>query len=189
MLKDLGAFLKSKVFLRNLALAIVVIVAFFFAVGYFLSAYTRHGEYIVLQDFSKKRLPDVKNLLKSEELNYIIIDSVYIENSIPGLVVNQNPYAGAHVKRGRNVYLYITSTVPPTVVMPDLIDKSLRQAKNLLDNAGLKTGTVRMVTAPLPGFVLSQSYKGTAIEPGTKLPQGSVINMEVGRGTAIDTLP
>jgi len=188
MFKDLKAFLKSRLFLINLAIAIAFIIVFFSCIGFFLAKYTRHGEFITLQNLSNKRLSDVESVLKSEELNYIIIDSVFIENSIPGLVVNQNPYPGAHVKRGRNIYLYITSTLPPLVEMPDLTDKSLRQAKNLLDNAGLKTGQVHMVLAQLSGFVLSQTYKDRPIQAGTKIPKGSVINLEVGRSNIDDTI-
>lgn len=188
MFKDLGAFLKSKLFLKNLAIAVVVVIVFFSGVAFFLSHYTRHGEYIVLQNLNNTKLSDAEELLKSEELNYIIIDSVYVENSPAGIIINQNPYPGAHVKRGRNIYLYITSTLPPLVEMPDLMDKSLRQAKNLLDNAGLKTGQVRMVYNPLSGFVLNQTYKDKAIQPGTKIPKGSVINLEVGKGSTSDSL-
>jgi eukaryotic-like serine/threonine-protein kinase len=188
MFKDLGAFLKSNLFFKNLALAVVVIIIFFSGVALFLSKYTRHGEYIMLQNLNQKKLSDVEGLLKSEELNYIIIDSIYAENTPPGLVINQNPYPGAHVKRGRNVYLYITSTLPPLVEMPDLTDKSLRQAKNLLDNAGLKLGRVHLVVAPLSGFVLSQTYKDKAILPGTKIPKGSIINIEAGRGSTDDSI-
>ena len=114
---------------------------------------------------------------------------MYVENSPPGLVINQNPYPGAHVKRGRNIYLYVTATLPPLVEMPNLLDKSLRQAKNMLDNAGLKTGQVRMVTAPLSGFVLQQTYKNNTIQPGTKIPKGSVINIEVGGSSTGDSIP
>jgi beta-lactam-binding protein with PASTA domain len=183
MLKDLKEFLKSKLFLKNLALAIAIFILFFGSIAFFLSKYTRHGEYIVLPNLTKTTLPAAEALLKSQELNYIIIDSVYVENSPPGIIINQNPYAGAHVKRGRNIYLYITSTLPPLVEMPNLIDKSLRQAKNLLDNAGLKTGQVHLVIDPLPGSVLKQTYKGKPIDPGTKIPKGSVINLEVGKGS------
>jgi eukaryotic-like serine/threonine-protein kinase len=188
MFKELKEFLKSKLFLKNLALAVLVIIVFFGSAVFFLSKYTRHGQFIVLPNLTKTKVSDAQALLKSLELNYIIIDSVYVEDSPPGIVVNQNPYPGAPVKRGRNIYLYITSTMPPLVEMPDLLDKSLRQAKNLLDNAGLKTGQVRMVIAPLAGFVLSQTYKGKPIEVGTKIPKGSAINLEVGKGTTNDTI-
>jgi beta-lactam-binding protein with PASTA domain len=189
MFKNLGAFLKSKTFLMHLALAILVWVLFFGCAVYYLSKYTRHGDFIVLQNLNKTKLSDAQTLLKSEELNYIIIDSVYVENSPPGLVINQNPYPGAHVKKGRNIYLYVTSMLPPLVEMPNLLDKSLRQAKNMLDNAGLKNGEVHMVIDPLPGFVLKQIYKGRSIAEGTKIPKGSVIDLEVGGGNTSDTIP
>ncbi len=188
MLKNLGAFLKSKTFFKHLLLAILVWVLFFGCAVYYLSHYTRHGEFIVLQNLTKTKVASAETLLKNEELNYIIIDSVYVEDSPPGLVINQNPYPGAHVKKGRNIYLYVTSTLPPLVEMPNLKDKSLRQAKNLLDNGGLKAGDIQFVIDPLPGFVLEQTYKGKQIEPGTKIPKGSVINMKVGKGITNDTL-
>ena len=188
MFKGIWVFLKSKLFLTNLAIAAAIVIVFFTVVAFFLSNYTRHGEFIVLQNLNNKKLADAEDLLKSEELNYIIIDSIYVENSPPRLIVNQNPYPGAHVKRGRNIYLYITSTLPPLVEMPDLMDKSLRQAKNLLENAGLKAGQIRMVVTPLAGFVLQQMYKNNVIQPGTKIPKGSVINLEVGKGNITDSL-
>jgi beta-lactam-binding protein with PASTA domain len=189
MFKDIKAFLKSKLFLRNLALGMLVLILFFSAIVFSLSKYTRHGDYIALHNLTKLTVSAAETLLKNQELNYVIIDSVYQEGSPAGLVINQNPYAGSHVKKGRNIYLYITSTLPPLVEMPDLVDKSLRQAKNLLDNAGLKTGEVRLVIDPLPGFVLKQTYKGKPIAPGAKIPKGSIINMEAGKGNTTDTLP
>lgn len=191
MLKNFGPFLKSKTFFKNLGLAVLVWILFFGAAIFYLSSYTRHSEFIVLPNLSKVQLTKAEELLKGLELKYVIIDSVYIENSPPGLVFNQNPYAGAHVKKGRNIYLYITSTMPPLVEMPNLNDKSLRQAKNLIENAGLKVGPVRMVYAQqqMSGFVLRQSYKGDIILPGQKIPKGSMISLEVGKGNADDTLP
>ncbi len=53
MLKNLVPFLKSKTFFKNLALAIVVIVLFFTVVVYYLSSYTRHGEFISLPNLNK----------------------------------------------------------------------------------------------------------------------------------------
>jgi eukaryotic-like serine/threonine-protein kinase len=188
MFKDLGVFFKSKGFLVNLLIAIIIVVLFFSAAVIYLSKYTRHGEYIILPNLANTKIASAETLLNSLELKYVIIDSVYTEDTPPGLIINQNPYPGAHVKRGRNIYLYITSTLPPLVEMPDLLDKSLRQAKNLLDNNGLKAGTVKMVSNPLSGFVLKQTYKGLPIEPGSKIPKGSLINMEVGEGNNNDSI-
>ncbi|HTB32275.1 MAG TPA: PASTA domain-containing protein [Bacteroidia bacterium] len=189
MFKNLGAFLKSKTFLKHLALALLVWILFFGGAVYYLSGYTRHGDFIVLPNLSKKTLSAAEAQLNSLDLKYVIIDSVYVENSPPGLIFNQNPYAGQPVKKGRNIYLYVTSTLPPLVEMPNLLDKSLRQAKNLLDNNGLKLGQVRMVIDPLPGFVLKQIYNGNTVQAGIKIPKGSVISLEVGKGNTSDTIP
>ncbi len=188
MLKNLGPFLKSKTFFKHLALAILVVILFFTGAVYYLSSYTRHGEYITLPNLSKTTLAATEKQLKSLDLKYIVIDSVYVEDSPPGLVFNQNPYAGAHVKKGRNIYLYVTSVLPPQVEMPKLVDQSFRQAKNLLDNAGLKIGKVTYKLDPAPGVVLKQTFKGKPIEAGTKIQKGSVIDLDVAKGVTDDTL-
>lgn len=188
MLKNLGPFLKSKTFFKHLALAILVVILFFTSVVYYLSSYTRHGEFIVLPNLSKTTVAAAEQQLKSLDLKYIIIDSVYVENSPPGIVINQNPYVGAHVKKGRNIYLYITASTPPMVEMPKLVDQSFRQAKNLLENAGLKVGNLTYKLDPAPGVVLTQKFNGKPIAAGTKLKKGSSIDLEVAKGVTDDTL-
>ncbi len=187
MFKNLWAFLKSKTFFKHLGLAILVWVLFFGAAVFYLSSYTRHGEFIVLPDLSKTQLTKAEEQLKSLNLKYVVIDSVYVENSPPGLVFKQNPYAGSHVKKGRNIYLYTTSMLPPMVEMPDLHDNSLRQAKNNIENNGLKVGGVKFVPAQYAGIVVRQSCKGETIAPGTKIPKGTIIDLEVGRGNSDDS--
>jgi beta-lactam-binding protein with PASTA domain len=189
MFKNLWEFLKSKTFFKNLGLAILVWILFFGAAVFYLSNYTRHGEFIVLPDLSKTQLTKAEEQLKSLDLKYVVIDSVYVENSPPGLVFKQNPYAGSHVKKGRNIYLYTTSMLPPMVEMPDLQDKSLRQAKNIIENNGLKLGKVTLVPAAFAGIVVRQLNKGRTIDPGAKIAKGTVIDLDVGRGSTDDTLP
>jgi eukaryotic-like serine/threonine-protein kinase len=185
---DFKDFIKSKTFLKNLGLAILLLVLFFWGAVQFLSYYTRHGEFIVLQNLTNKKLVDVQKSLKDEGLNYIVIDSAFDEKTPPGMVINQNPYAGAHVKKGRNIYLYITSSVPPMVVMPNLVDKSLRQATLMIENTGLKFGGAHMEPDPCNGCVLKQLYKGSIITPGTKILKGSTITLIIGRGNVPDSL-
>jgi len=175
-------FLKSKIFFKNLGIAVVVVVVFFWSASLFLSHYTRHGDFSVLPDLNKVELSKAENMLKDMELNYIIIDSEYDEKLPAHTVVNQNPYAGSKVKKGRNIYLYITTAVPPQVEMPNLVDKSLRQAKGMLDNLGLKCGAVILRTDQCVGCVLQQSFKGKPIASGAVIPKGSIIDLTVGKG-------
>lgn len=185
---DFKDFLKSKIFFKNLGFAVLLVVIVFLGAAKLLSYYTRHGEYIVLQNLANKKLTDVQKTLKDEELNYIVIDSAFDEKTPPGTVINQNPYPGAHVKKGRNIYLYITSAVPPMVEMPNLVDKSLRQATLMIENTGLKFGGAHIEPDPCNGCVLKQLYKGNTITPGTKILKGSTITLIIGRGNVPDSL-
>jgi len=188
-MSELTDFLKSKLFFKNLAIAVIVVIAFFWGAVTFLSYYTRHGDYSLLPDLNKMSLNKAEEMLKDMHLNYVIIDSEYDAKLPPRTIINQNPYAGAHVKNGRNIYLYITSSVPPQVEVPNLVDKSLRQAKGMLENEGLKLGGIIYQTDQCVDCVLRQVYKGKTIAPGAMIPKGSIIDLVVGRGLngAIDS--
>jgi beta-lactam-binding protein with PASTA domain len=188
-MSELTEFLKSKVFFKNVAFAIVLVVVFFGSASLFLSHYTRHGQFSTLPDLSKMQLAKAEDMLKDMGLNYVIIDSEFDEKLPPHIIINQNPYAGAHVKNGRNIYLYITSSVPPQVEMPNLVDKSLRQAKGMLANNGLKLGSISYQTDQCVDCILKQLYRGKVIAPSAMIPKGSVIDLIVGKGLngAIDT--
>lgn len=187
-MSEFTEFLKSKIFLKNLGIAVIVVIAFFWGAVAFLSHYTRHGEFSVLPNLDKMQLSKAQETLKEMHLNYIIIDSEFDENLPAHTVINQNPYAGSHVKNGRNIYLYITTSTPPQVQMPNLVDKSLRQAKGMLESQGLKVGAVTTKVDQCVGCVLQQLYKNKVIAPGAMLPKGSVIELIVGKGEMGDVL-
>jgi len=189
-MSELTDFLKSKLFLKNLGIAVVVVVAFFWGAVEFLSHYTRHGKFFALPNLSKMQLAKAEETLKAMNLNYVIIDSEYDEKQPAHIIINQNPYPGAHVKSGRNIYLYITSSIPPQVEMPNLVDKSLRQAKGMLENAGLKVGGIIYQPDQCVDCVLRQVYKNKTIAPAAMIPKGSLIDLVVGKGLngATDTV-
>lgn len=160
-----------------------MVIAFFWGASLFLSSYTRHGEFVTLPDLSRLNVTKAEDTLLSLKLNYRIIDSSYDEKLPPRTVLNQNPYPGAHVKNGRNIYLYITSAVPPQVMVPDMADKaSLRQAKRMLESVGLKLGKIINQNDQCSGCVLKQLYHDKPIVPGTMLPEGTAIDLVVGKG-------
>jgi beta-lactam-binding protein with PASTA domain len=180
---ELKEFFKSKVFFINLAIALVVLAIFFGGASKFLSWYTRHGEFIVLPDLTKKSLTEVEGLLKEKDLKYIIIDSSYDEKLPPRTVINQIPYVGAKVKSGRNIYLYITSTVAPLVQIPasGVIDAPFASAKQILDRDGIKIGSIGHKVDICIDCVLEMRWKGKLLAPGDKLPVGSKVDIVLGR--------
>jgi beta-lactam-binding protein with PASTA domain len=146
---------------------------------FMLRIITRHGEKIKVPDMKGYRIEDVARQTERFNFEYIVRDSVYDRESTPGTIIAQSPEAGSYVKNGRKFYITLAASIPPFVKMPNLHDLSLRQAASLLETYGIKIGNV--ITVPSIGkAIVEQYYKGHIIVPGTKIPRGSVITLEVG---------
>lgn len=158
--------------------AIIVLTFFFF----YLPRTTHHGESVTVPDISGMNVGQVEEFLASRDLRYEINDSAYIYNKPPSIVLTQYPKAGEKVKQNRKVYLTITTSNPPDVEMPKLVDMSLRSAQMLLQSFDLQQGQVTYVPNLAENLVLKQAIKGKPIEPGTRLPKGSKIDLTVGDG-------
>jgi eukaryotic-like serine/threonine-protein kinase len=174
-------FFKSKYFFIHTGLILVVIFLIVFGILKYLESYTNHGKYVVVPDFTGKKIAELPALISSGEVTYQIIDSIYDPRQKSGIVLRQDPIAKSKVKHNRTVYLYVTGMVPPQIVMPKLIDRSERQARLILQTYGLKTGTVTEAAADCNGCIVAQSIKGLDIEPGATVQKGSTIDLVVGR--------
>lgn len=174
------SYLRSKQFFINLALIIAVIFLIIFATLKFLSSYTNHGQYVEVPQFTGKKVTSLPEFIKDKKVAYQVIDSVYDPGEKPGIVLRQDPEANTKVKHNRTVYLYVTGLVPPSVIMPKLIDRSERQARLIIETYGLKFGRVELKAADCNGCVLAAVVNGKEITPGTGIKKGSVVNIVVG---------
>ena len=181
-MKDFFNFLRSKVFLLNVLLAIMVVVAVFGFTYKWLSSYTNHGQSIEVPDLKGLNTEQVKVLLERLHLRYAIIDSLYQTEKKPGTVLEQDPSPKSKVKEDRTIYLTVNSGIPPKVKMPDLTDVSLRQAEAILQRIGLKRGELSYKHDLAKNAVLEARYRGRIIKPGTELSKGSMVDLVVGDG-------
>ncbi len=175
-------FLVSKVFFKNLAIAVGLVALGLFLTFRFLNIYTYHGKYIQVPDLEGYSEVQLKSVLNAQELRYVVIDSVYSRNHEPGTVVDQLPHVGAKVKKHRKIFITMNAKAPEMVLMPELKDVSLRQAKNILAASGLKAGDIIYVHSPYKDLVINQYYDNIPIEPGTKVNKNAIIDLEVGKG-------
>jgi beta-lactam-binding protein with PASTA domain len=175
-------FLISKIFLKNLAYILVVFALLLFIVFFGLNLYTHHGEEKPVPDLSGLTSTQFDEVLKRNDLRYKIIDSVHIQEQLPGVVVDQTPRAGDKVKRNRTIFLTINAYTSEKVQMPDVVESSLRDAKVTLESYGLKTGKIIYVPSEYTNLVMGQLYKGKPIEKGTLIPKGSRIDLMIGKG-------
>ena len=177
-LKD---FLTSKIFLKTLGLAVLITMVLVWITMIMLSFYTNRGENFPTPSFKGLSIAQVEALAHKHDCRFMIEDSVYRKNFIPGTVVYQNPSAGHKIKPNRLISITVASFLPEQVEVPKLTDVSIRQARELLESKGFALGNMVVHPSEFDDLVLEQAHNGKTIAPGTRLPNGSIIDLVVGK--------
>ena len=175
-------FIKSKVFWLNVLLAIVVTFILIMLLMWGLTFYTRSGRTVVVPDLKGYRTGQLSSVLDPLDLEYVVIDSIYKSDAVPGAIVEQIPRAGKEVKRGRQMFLTINAYTNELVVMPQLVDYSLRNAQVVLESCGLKVGNIVYRPSEYNGLVLGQMIDGRQVKAGEKIAKGTQVQLVVGSG-------
>ncbi len=163
------------------ALGILVVLLLFMQSG--LNSYTRHGQSIAVPDLRGKPFEEVKKLLSSKELEWMVMDSVYDMSKPPMSIIDQNPKPNAKVKEGRTIYITLNATQAPTTEIPDLIGRSsLKYAKMQLESYGLKVGELIYKPDPHLNSVIGMMVGGRNVTPKMRVAQGTVIDIVLGDG-------
>lgn len=174
--------LSTAVILKTLGLAAIAFIAYLFIAMFITSIYTRHGESKQVPKVIGMPAENAFTLLDDNDLEMVIIDSVYQEDLKPMTIVEQDPRPDMKVKPGRLIYVTVNTGIKPKVKMPKLVNGGANLAKVLLQNAGLKLGRVDSVSSAIgSGLVLKQKYKGRDIAPNTPLEKGSIIDIVVSK--------
>ncbi|HET6226308.1 MAG TPA: PASTA domain-containing protein [Bacteroidia bacterium] len=183
MFKDIVQFIKSKAFFKNLAIFVILFSLVCWITLRWLASYTNHGETVTVPDFSGLKIDKLDQFIEGKQVQYQIIDSsIYDPKAAKGIVVRQEPDPKALVKEDRTIYLYVTSTLPPRILMPKLIDRSLRQATAMIVSYGMKVGKITHTPDECSNCVLEQLSKGRKLEPGKPVPKGTVVDLVIGQG-------
>jgi beta-lactam-binding protein with PASTA domain len=161
------------------ALVVALFLGFFFL---YLPFTTNHGQSITVPDLKGMSLEQIEDYLDERNLRYEIADCTFVVGQKPLSVIRQHPKSGMKVKEGRKIYVYITSLNAPNVKMSQLVDRTLNSAKAELGRLGLQLGVIKYVPDPAQNSVMEQLFNGKPIQPGTLIPQGSKIDLEVGDG-------
>ncbi len=179
---DLLKFLTSRLFLKQLLIAVSVILFISIFTLLFLRIYTRHGQALSVPDLSGFSIPEADSLLTARKLRYQIVDSVFNANLIRGTIIDQNPSPEFKVKENRTIFLTINAFNPEIIRMPNIVGVSLRQARAIMETAGLNIGKLTYVPDIAVNNVLQQKFNGNVIEEGDSIVKGSQIDLVLGRG-------
>lgn len=175
------AYLKTKSFRNNLIAAIFTVVAILFIAFFSLRYYTKHGQGLNVPALKGLSFNQAVSKLEGLGLRYEV-DSVYIMDKPPGIVIDQDPDANTFVKDNRTIYLTINTAQAPNVKFPDIESKSLREVQPMLESFGLKIGDTTYKADVAKDVILSATFGGRAIKPGDVLPKGSRIDLVLGDG-------
>ena len=165
----------------HLVLAVIITMVLAVVCLIVLKSYTRHGREVDMPNFVGQNSVALIDTLLPSDYIIVITDEVYDKTMEPGTIIKQNPEAGEKVKKGRKVYLTVATSEPPTVIMPELRDVSLRQAEIMLNALGLELEGTIMKPSPYENAVLEQLHNGRVIAAGTKIKMGDKITLVVGR--------
>jgi eukaryotic-like serine/threonine-protein kinase len=180
---SVGKFLFSLTFLKQVLIAIVIIVVSLFLFTYWLGFTTNHGQEIIVPNLSKMTLEQAEDKLNALDLDYELLDTIDYNPDFPKLsIVQQDPHPGAKVKENRVIYIKINSTGYSNVQVPDLIQKTYRQAVPTLKALGLEVGDTTYIPNIGKDMVLEMKYKGTTVRSGQKVLRMSKIDLVLGDG-------
>lgn len=175
------AYLKTKSF-RNTILAALGTVFGILLIAFFsLRFYTKHGEGMNVPDLKGRSIEQAVSTLEDLGLRYEL-DSVYIMDKPPGMVIEQNPNPGTFVKENRTIYLTVNTSKAPNVNFPDVEFKTFREARAIIEGFGLKLGDTSYKADVSLDVVLLARFGGTEIKKGESLPRGSRIDFVLGDG-------
>lgn len=177
-------FIKSKEFLKQLAMAVAVVLLSVFIVFKWLTLTTNHDQKIEVPDLKKMSLAEVESTLEELDLKMLVIDSASYNPTYPKKsVIDQDPDSGDFVKENRKIYITLNPSGYKDVEIPDLYGRTKRQANSQLVAIGFKINPVDVYVSDIAKDVVrGLVFNGKEMEFGDKIPKNSVITLKLGDG-------
>jgi beta-lactam-binding protein with PASTA domain len=180
---SLRKYLTSRVFFLQILAAFAIIAAIAYLFFHWITFTTHHGQEIEVPNLSKLTAEQAEEKLAALDLDYIILDTVDFRPDFPKLtIVEQEPKAGSKVKEGRKIYIKINASKYTMVSVPDLIEKTYRQAVPTLEAVGLSEGTISYKPYLGKDMVLEMRMNGKKLKAGDKVLKSSKIDLVLGDG-------
>ena len=176
-------FLFTKVFLKQLSIAIIALLGLAFVILFWLKFTTNHDQKIEVPSLAKMSLDTAKNKLNEIDLRFEVIDSSNYNPDFPKYsVIEQIPKAGEFVKENRKIYLTLNRSGYVYLKIPEVVGKTRRQAEPTLISMGFEIGRITYKSYIALDEVLELSYKGKKLKSGEKIQKTSVIDLVLGDG-------
>src|SRR5574344_2720167 len=121
-------FVKSKTFFIHLGLIVASFLLLLVISFFVLKIYTRHGQEYIVPDIEGKVVSEIEQMSEMKYFDLVVIDSIFKEDSPSGTILSQEPVADSKVKKGRKIYVTVSSLSGDELNMPLCTDISLKTA-------------------------------------------------------------
>ena len=182
-----SALFRSKYFYLNLAAILAALLLLIFLSFFALRLYTRHGEKLSIPDLKNKGIQTAVGEAEMRGFEVVVTDSLFIVGKPGGMVLNQNPVAGAFAKKGRKIYLTISKFAADKIsvnTLPSLYGKNYQlKVKVLRDAFEIRSEIAGYQFDPgEPGSILAVLYgkdtiiSASGIQNDVEIPKGGTLH-------------
>ena len=180
--KNLLAALRKHPLAWNLVLIVLTLLVLAVAAHVLMQLGTRHGSRRTVPDFSGIALDEAQRLARKHDLKICVNDSLFVPAYEGGIVLDQLPEGGVEVKPGRTIYITINSFREKKVPVPYVAGRSLRQAKNILEIAGLEIAELVYRNDIATNYVLAEFVGDQPVRENSRIEAGigSGVTLQVG---------
>lgn len=183
---DKNGFIGRHPVLANVIVIAIVAILGLWIVYLSLQLFTKHGTSDVVPPVENMSYSQAIRTLHDHGMRVEIRDSIYKEDVKPGFVIEQFPKAGAKVKPGRKIFLYINAVHPKEVVIDDdnnpaddaLRGFSFRQGMARLEELGFKNIRVVKILGD-NDCIVKITANGKVVKKTEKIPVNSHLVVEV----------
>ena len=179
-MKKFWTWLKKHLIAYNIVVIALVFLGFAIASFVAMAFGTRHSARRTVPDFVGLKMNDAEYFAGRRDLQIIINDSLHVSAYPGGVVLDQLPKGGTVVKPGRKVYVTINSVRQQMVDVPYVAGRSLRQAKNMLETAGLTIDRLEYAEDMATNYVLAEFVDDVEV-----LEDSLVMRAEKGSGVVL----
>lgn len=186
--KEFWYFISSLLFLKNLGGMIGALLLFLGITVLFLKCYTRHGDTLQVNDFVGMTYKEAQAVANKVDFELEIMDSVFIPEREPGMVLDQSPKPMSQVKEGRSIYLTVTKFQADMVELPVFSESSydFKLYEKKLHRKNIKTKIVERVFDARQAsnsivYLMydGEKYEDADIKKGVEVPMGSTLEFVV----------
>ncbi len=179
-MKNFWSWLKKHTIAYNIVVIALVFLAVAIASFIAMALGTRHSARRTVPDFVGLKMVDAEYFAGRRDLQIIVNDSLHVSAYPGGVVLDQLPKGGVVVKPGRKIYVTINSVRQRMVDVPYVAGRSLRQAKNMLETAGLTIDHLEYAEDMATNYVLAEFVDDVEV-----LEDSLVVRAEKGSGVLL----